>query len=86
MHAAFNHPETLRAISEAAGMEVVPIMPIEIGHTNYQLNEKGVDGVYELGAEPTKAYPPAKEIPVDDGSYNVNWHYDGSFRNLLPQS
>ncbi|CUA70948.1 hypothetical protein RSOLAG22IIIB_09222 [Rhizoctonia solani] len=61
--AAFNealwtHPETIRAVSEAAGIDLVPIIPYELGHVNVQLTF-GPETLSKLGREPLRA-----EVPV----------------------
>lgn len=53
----WTHPETLKAVSEAAGIELVPIMPYELGHVNVQLTF-GPDTLSKLGREPLKAEAP----------------------------
>ncbi|KAF8752516.1 hypothetical protein RHS01_07496 [Rhizoctonia solani] len=50
----WTHPETLRAVSEAAGIELVPIMPYELGHTNVQLTF-GAETLSKLGKHPLRA-------------------------------
>ncbi|CEL53963.1 hypothetical protein RSOLAG1IB_06746 [Rhizoctonia solani AG-1 IB] len=54
----WTHPETLRAVSEAAGIELVPIMPYELGHVNVQLTD-GVNTLSKLGREPLRAGAPS---------------------------
>ncbi|KAJ1300001.1 hypothetical protein OPQ81_011835 [Rhizoctonia solani] len=53
----WTHPETVRAVSEAAGIDLVPIMPYELGHTNVQLTF-GADTLSKLGREPLRAEGP----------------------------
>lgn len=53
----WTHPETLKAVSEAAGIDLVPIMPYELGHVNVQLTF-GPDTLSKLGPEPLKAEAP----------------------------
>ncbi|CAE6467547.1 unnamed protein product [Rhizoctonia solani] len=50
----WTHPETLRAVSEAAGIELIPIMPYELGHTNVQLTF-GAETLSKLGKHPLRA-------------------------------
>ncbi|KAL8279071.1 hypothetical protein RQP46_008529 [Phenoliferia psychrophenolica] len=58
-------------------MELVPIMQLEIGHTNYQLGNKGTDGIYELTPIPSKPLPPLEgDLEMDDGTV-VSIHTDG---------
>ncbi|CAE6443542.1 unnamed protein product [Rhizoctonia solani] len=53
----WTHPETLRAVSQAAGIELVPIMPYELGHANVQLTF-GAETLSKLGREPSRAETP----------------------------
>ncbi|KAG9125378.1 hypothetical protein FRC07_007825 [Ceratobasidium sp. 392] len=57
----WKHPETIRAVSEAAGIDLVPIMPYELGHVNVQLT-LGPDTVSKLGREPLQP-----EGPIEKG-------------------
>jgi len=57
----WTHPETLRAMSEAAGIELVPIMPYELGHVNVQLTF-GPDTLSKLGREPLHAEAPVNKM------------------------
>jgi len=72
----FNSPEFIAACSNAAGIELVPIMPLELGHTNYQLGKDGAQGIRSLTADPSDPEPPATGPIIDDGTSVVNWHYD----------
>jgi len=51
-------------------------MPLELGHTNFQLGKDGKQGIRTLTADPSEPEPPATSAPEDDGSNVVNWHYD----------
>ncbi|QRV97863.1 hypothetical protein RhiJN_25882 [Ceratobasidium sp. AG-Ba] len=53
----WTHPETIRAVSDAAGIDLVPIMPYELGHVNVQLT-MGPDTVSKLGPEPLRPTGP----------------------------
>jgi hypothetical protein len=57
VYQVWKHPDVISAVSEAAGMDLVPIMDIELGHTNYQINVTGKDGVRTLGPDPAPATP-----------------------------
>ncbi|CAE6481452.1 unnamed protein product [Rhizoctonia solani] len=52
--ALWTHPETIRAVSEAAGIDLVPIIPYELGHVNVQLTF-GAETLSKLGREPLRA-------------------------------
>ncbi|KAI5480402.1 hypothetical protein MNV49_000977 [Pseudohyphozyma bogoriensis] len=88
VHDAWTSPEVIAAVSEAAGIDLVPIMDLELGHTNFQLGEKGKAGIAETSVEPN---PPELGIAVndlvkyqemadkEDGTSKdnvVTWHYD----------
>lgn len=79
IHEAWTHPATLEAISNAAGIDLVPVMDWEIGHTNVQVGRKGVSGVWELGEIPTPALS-AEEVSSLDKEDNDklvdDWHVD----------
>lgn len=55
--ALWTHPETIRAVSEAAGIDLVPIIPYELGHVNVQLTF-GPETLSKLGREPLRAESP----------------------------
>ncbi|KIW18549.1 hypothetical protein PV08_02837 [Exophiala spinifera] len=77
----WTHPETIRLLSEAAGVPLRIVMPTEIGHTNIQ-TKGGTIGemVSELSVEPQttkvpltdedRAYDPLKTSTI------IPWHYD----------
>ncbi|CEH17210.1 hypothetical protein CBOM_03271 [Ceraceosorus bombacis] len=69
----WQHPETLKAISEAAGEELVPYMDIELGHTNIQV-PKGMSRVdYMRGLDADPFAPPSVSLLSDEaGSKTVN--------------
>lgn len=79
IHEAWTHPATLEAISNAAGIDLVPVMDWEIGHTNVQVGKKGVSGAWELGEIPTPALS-AEEVSSLDTEVNDklvdDWHVD----------
>ncbi|POY70194.1 hypothetical protein BMF94_6777 [Rhodotorula taiwanensis] len=52
VHAAWRSPEVIAAVSEAAGIDLVPVMDLELGHVNYQLGQKGKDGLRETPVVP----------------------------------
>ncbi|KEP47745.1 hypothetical protein V565_145450 [Rhizoctonia solani 123E] len=55
--ALWTHPETIRVVSEAAGIDLVPIIPYELGHVNVQLTF-GAETLSKLGREPLRAKAP----------------------------
>ncbi|KAG9086106.1 hypothetical protein FS749_003902 [Ceratobasidium sp. UAMH 11750] len=63
----WTHPETIRAVSDAAGIDLVPIIPYELGHVNVQLT-LGPDTVSQLGREPLHPKGPVEKgesvVPV----------------------
>ncbi|KZO93889.1 hypothetical protein CALVIDRAFT_235908 [Calocera viscosa TUFC12733] len=79
--ALWTHPATIQACSDAAGMELVPIMPYELGHTNIQ----ALDGLDSLGRDPLPPLPPLVPHDSDTESLDdeapevekvVGWHVD----------
>ncbi|ETN44476.1 uncharacterized protein HMPREF1541_10146 [Cyphellophora europaea CBS 101466] len=77
----WNHPETLRAVSDAAGVPLSIVMPTEIAHTNIQASGTNVANMMEaLEVEPSnekipltdeeRAYDPLKASSI------IPWHYD----------
>ncbi|KAB5588711.1 hypothetical protein CTheo_7846 [Ceratobasidium theobromae] len=57
IEALWSHPETVRVVSDAAGIDLVPIIPYELGHVNVQLTF-GSDTLSKLGREPLHAEAP----------------------------
>ncbi|POY74434.1 hypothetical protein BMF94_2628 [Rhodotorula taiwanensis] len=53
VHARWRSPEVIAAVSEAAGIDLVPVMDLELGHVNYQLGQKGKDGLRETPVMPS---------------------------------
>ncbi|GAB1194502.1 hypothetical protein APSETT444_003748 [Aspergillus pseudonomiae] len=74
----WTHPETMRIVSEVAGVPLTIIMPIEIGHTNIQTAGCTVDDLMrELDVEPKAnsvcmdeqdGYDPLRESAVEGPS------------------
>jgi len=77
-HAAWKHPRTMEAISKAAGLDLVPVMDLEIGHTNYQVEKEGQEGIKALNPVPSPPAPPTDQpMPETDLSEDaLYWHYD----------
>ncbi|ORY91689.1 hypothetical protein BCR35DRAFT_349472 [Leucosporidium creatinivorum] len=88
VHAAWTSPEVIAAVSEAAGIDLVPVMEIELGHTNYQLGELGKDGVrltsitpepQQLGVAVSDLTHYQELADADNGEAEdnvVHFHYD----------
>ncbi|KAL8283877.1 hypothetical protein RQP46_005309 [Phenoliferia psychrophenolica] len=92
VHAAWNSPEVIAAVSQAAGIDLVPVMECELGHTNYQLGESGKAGVRLSPLTPVPSDLPGVQVTdigtyqaladADDGSSTtgthnvVDFHYD----------
>lgn len=74
------HPATLAAVSNAAGIDLVPVMDWEIGHTNVQVGSKGLAGVRELGETPTPALSAEEVASMQQGEHDNrlvdDWHVD----------
>lgn len=70
----------MKAVSDAAGIDLVPVMDWEIGHTNIQVGSKGLAGVRELTEIPTPALSAEEvaKIPVGDFDNRLvdDWHID----------
>lgn len=87
-HQAFSHPDVLRAVSTAAGIELVPVMEIEKTHTNYQVGKGEVNlaKLRSLNLEPTPAETVSEAERADaeakanadlgQGANVVNEHHD----------
>ncbi|GJN89476.1 hypothetical protein Rhopal_002462-T1 [Rhodotorula paludigena] len=87
VHAVWSSPEVLRAVSEAAGVELVPIMDLEVGHVNYQLGNEGREGVRRTSISPEpqspSETPEARQVAQaladadnGEGDTNVCFHRD----------
>ncbi|KAJ5240273.1 hypothetical protein N7468_004892 [Penicillium chermesinum] len=78
----WTHSETLRIVSEAAGVPLEIVMPTEIGHTNIQVEGSTIDEMKQnLKIEPTSEkveLSPADLAydPLKDASAIIPWHYD----------
>lgn len=77
---AWMHPATLEAVSNAAGIDLIPVMDWEIAHVNIQVGAKGLAGVRELGEKPA---PPLSVEEVaslreeqDNDRLVDDWHVD----------
>ena len=64
----WTHPETIRIVSEAAGVPLEIVMPTEIGHTNIQVHGSTVDDMKKnLQIEP---HHEKVELSVADRAYD----------------
>ncbi|RDW88548.1 hypothetical protein BP6252_00580 [Coleophoma cylindrospora] len=77
----WTHPETLRLVSDAAGVPLSIVMRTEIGHTNIQTSGRSLNEMIDsLSVEPDttkiqlsdeeKAYDPLRSNSI------IPWHYD----------
>lgn len=80
IHAAINHPETLRIMSKLAGVELKVLFDYETGHINF-----GIKGEEQVERE--KKMKPELQMKVTeflDGKHDenvdavVNWHFDSN--------
>lgn len=74
----WTHPDTLSIISNVLGIEVVAVMPIEIGHTNIQVSGSG-DVLSQLKIHPSQE---ARPLTKEEESYDplsglsvIPWQY-----------
>lgn len=64
----WTHPETMRIVSEAAGVPLEVVMPTEIGHTNIQVEGATVSEMASnLNVEPSVG---KEELSDEDRSYD----------------
>jgi hypothetical protein len=52
IHQFWTSPEVLGIVSSIAGIDLVPVVDYEICHTNVQLGDGGLDGVWDTPAVP----------------------------------
>lgn len=81
MYEAWTHPATIAAVSRVIGVPVKINVQQEIGHTNVQLGEKGLDGLAEIPAEPIVPVDNGKAIEEEDITEDkdtdvIEWHND----------
>ncbi|GAA6021524.1 hypothetical protein JCM10207_005790 [Rhodosporidiobolus poonsookiae] len=87
VHAVWNSPEVIAAVSEAAGVDLVPIMPLEKGHVNYQVGNGTLDDVRKasVALEPQPSLYEGEELEKlkktaaadgGEGSTTVGFHRD----------
>ncbi|PVI00285.1 hypothetical protein DM02DRAFT_527362 [Periconia macrospinosa] len=77
---AWNHAETLKMISDIAGIELVPVMDYEIGHINLSTNAKTADEGQVNGAEGSRSNGGnagmGSSRTDDEDKPIVGWHTD----------
>lgn len=52
IHQFWTSPEVLKIVSDIAGVDLVPVVDYEICHTNVQLGDGGLDGVWDTPVVP----------------------------------
>lgn len=74
--AAWKHPDTLRAVSEMAGVDLVPVFDYEIAHANvaFKGKEEQAEDVQKLAYR--QAYPESAADDYKTGQAVVSWHFD----------
>ncbi|PLB47804.1 hypothetical protein P170DRAFT_456552 [Aspergillus steynii IBT 23096] len=78
----WEHPETMRIVSEVAGVPLEVVMPAEIGHTNIQVEGDTVAEMasklqVEPAVEKVDVSPEEREYdPLSDDAAVIPWHYD----------
>ena len=58
----WNHEETIRVLSEAAGVPLSVVMPAEIGHTNIQTSGRTIDEMVNA----LKVEPDTTKVPLTE--------------------
>jgi hypothetical protein len=81
VYEAWTHPETIKAVSAVVGLPVKINMAQEIGHTNVQLGEDGLEGLKKLTPEPFEPKAAAvnveeEDIVEDKATDVIEWHND----------
>jgi hypothetical protein len=85
---AFSSPEATALVSAAAGIELVPIMQLELGNTNYMCGKStSIEELKNLPIEPSKPFPELSNEQKAEFERNndlskerqvVDWHFDRS--------
>ncbi|KAI9899855.1 hypothetical protein N3K66_004117 [Trichothecium roseum] len=65
---AWHSPELVKAVSQVAGVDLVPSMDFEVANINIAVNNQS--------APATAPTPEGKDAPLGDGLSSVAWHYD----------
>ena len=77
---AWNHPETLSIISKVAGVDLVPVMDLEVAHINFSVKSEKETKDELAVINKQKEYYDADEgiggCPWEDDKPVVGWHTD----------
>ncbi|OJD32357.1 ubiquitin-conjugating enzyme e2 [Diplodia corticola] len=77
---AWNHPDTLAAISKVAGVDLVPVMDTEVAHVNFSVKSEKETKEELAVINKQKEYYDADEgiagCPWEDDKPVVGWHTD----------
>ncbi|KAI5480310.1 hypothetical protein MNV49_001269 [Pseudohyphozyma bogoriensis] len=85
IHAAWNSPEVLSAVSKAIGVDVVPCMELDVAHVNlnFPYTNEGRAAIKALPLDPAPGKPQANKAELEAASAAnmgenaiVNWHND----------
>ncbi|KAJ5610431.1 hypothetical protein N7510_007150 [Penicillium lagena] len=78
VYEAWKNPETLAIVSKIAGVDLVPVMDLEIGHTNLSMSSEETRSKELVAAVEKKEKKKweAKDNPQEDESPIVDWHTD----------
>jgi hypothetical protein len=80
VYEAWTHPATIAAVSRVIGVPVKVNIGQEIGHTNVQLDEKGLHGLADIPAEPLPGNDGSgveeEDITEDKETDVIEWHND----------
>ena len=74
--AAWKHPATIKAISEMAGVDLVPVFDYEIAHANvaFKSQEERAQDAAKIAYR--KAHPESETEDYQNGSAVLGWHFD----------
>lgn len=70
---AWHHPETLAIISKIAGVELVPVMDLELGHINFSVKSKDQTERERAAIQKDNG---TSGLTKEDDSPVVGWHTD----------
>lgn len=74
--AAWKHPATIKAVSEMAGVELVPVFDYEIAHANVAFKNKEEQNSDSQKIAYRKAHPESEAEDYKDGEAVLGWHFD----------
>lgn len=74
--AAWKHPATIKAVSEMAGVDLVPVFDYEIAHANvaFKSQEERAQDATKIAYR--KAHPESESEDYKNGSAVLGWHFD----------